>query len=395
MLKTEEAREERMLHIKPKWSAILMAIAVILFLGLAVGCGNGEPAEEGAGEEPAEEGAGEEPAEEEPAEEGDKEPIIITDTQFQTLWINNALAQFIIEEGYGYPVEIVNASVPVMNQSLQNGETHLHMELWRFNMMDWYTEATESGDVIDLGPTYEGATQGWYVPRYVIEGDEERDIEPMAPDLESVDDLPDYWEVFEDREDPSKGAFINSIHEWECTQFNTVKMEVYGLTEYYNVRDSGGAAALDTALVSAYKKGEPVLGYYWEPTWLMGQYDFVKLEEPEYDEEVWAELRRAVDGEIDPSEIDEACAYQTHTVNKGIYSGLKDRAPEVVEFLEKMDVKTDALNETAAYMETEDASAEEAAIWYFENFEEIWREWLPEDVEQKIEEALKEEGADL
>ena len=357
------------MFMKSKWLSILLAIVAILSFGLVVGCGNGEA--------------------------DTKEPIIMTDTQFQTLWINNAIAAFVIEEGYDYPVEIVNASVPVFQQGIRSGDTHLHMELWRFNIMDWYTEVTESGEVIDLGPTYDLATQGWYVPRYVIEGDEERGIEPMAPGLQSVFDLADYWEVFQDREDPSKGAFINGIHEWEVTQINRVKMEVYGLSDYFNVKDAGGAAALDTALAGPYMRGEPVVGYYWEPTWLLGKYDFVRLDEPEYDSEIWDQLALAAEGEIDASEIDEACGFREHTVNKAIYSGLKDRAPEVVEFLEKMNVGTQALNETAGYMETENVSAEEAALWYFENFQEIWREWVPADIAQKLEDALRAEGIDL
>ena len=325
----------------------------------------------------------------------DKEAIVITDTQFQTLWINNAIAEFIIEEGYEYPVEIVSASVPVMNQSIRTGESDLHLELWRFNMMEWYTEATESGDVIDLGPIYDTARQGWYVPRYVIEGDEERGIEPMAPGLSSVFDLPDYWEVFEDPEDPNKGVFLNSIHGWDCTEINTVKMEAYGLTDDYNIQYPGGAAALDTALVRAYERGEPIVAYYWEPTWLMGKYDFVMLDEPEYDPEVQGTIRRVLDGDMEAEELDAACAYQSHAVHKGINAELKERAPEVVEFVEKMNVGTDPLNETAAYMETEDATAEEAALWYFENYQDRWRSWVPADIEERLETALIEAGVDL
>ena len=114
-----------------------------------------------------------------------KEPIKFTDVQWQTIWINNAIAMFIVEHGYEYPVETVVVTTPVMQQVLPKGDIDVHLELWRFNVIDWYNEVTASGEMIDLGPTFEKSTQGWYVPRYVIEGDPERGIEPMAPDLKS------------------------------------------------------------------------------------------------------------------------------------------------------------------------------------------------------------------
>ena len=364
----------RMLTISYKWLGIILTASVVLGMALMAGCGTDDGPD--AGE--------------------DKEPIVVGDNQGATLWINNAIAAFIIEEGYGYPVEITTVSTPVVRQSLRTGEIDIWMELWRFNDMDWYREATESGDIIDLGPIYDTSTQGWYVPRYVIEGDEERGIEPMAPGLESVLDLPDYGEVFEDPEDPDKGVFLNSIFGWDCTEINDVKLEAYGLTEYFNVQYAGTAAALDAALAGAYERGEPIVAYYWEPTWLIGVYDYVQLDEPEFDEEVWSQIEKAaLEGEIDASEVDEACGYMEHAIHTGIHAELKDRAPEVIEFLENMNVGMDALNETAAYMVTEEVEAEEAAIWYLENFQEKWRSWVPDDVEQRLEEALIEAGADL
>ncbi len=83
------------------------------------------------------------------------EPIRMAGTSFQTLWINNAIAKFIIEEGYGYPVETITVTTPVFQQSLENGQIDVQMELWRTNVMDWYTKVTEAGTVIDLGPTCE------------------------------------------------------------------------------------------------------------------------------------------------------------------------------------------------------------------------------------------------
>jgi ABC-type proline/glycine betaine transport system substrate-binding protein len=38
------------------------------------------------------------------SEEEIKPTIRFSDTQFESLWINNAIAQYVIKHGYGYPV---------------------------------------------------------------------------------------------------------------------------------------------------------------------------------------------------------------------------------------------------------------------------------------------------
>ena len=124
------------------------------------------------------------------AADGPKETIIFADTQWQSLWINNEIAMFITEHGYGYPVEVVTVTTAVMQQSLEDDEVQVIMEVWWSNIEEWWDAEREAGTIVELGDIFESSAQGFYVPRYVIEGDAERGIEPMAPDLKSVSDLP-------------------------------------------------------------------------------------------------------------------------------------------------------------------------------------------------------------
>jgi glycine betaine/proline transport system substrate-binding protein len=339
----------------------------------------------------------EEASEDMAADEAEKETVKIADVQWQTIWVNNAIAQFIIENGYDYPVETVEVTTPIAQQALVDGELDIHMELWRYNILDWYNEVTESGELIDLGDTFEKSTQGWYVPRYVIEGDAERGIEPMAPDLVSVFDLPEYKELFADPEDPDKGLLLNCITGWQCATSNRAKLHAYGLDDDYNSMEPGATAALDAGIAGAFKKGEPILAYYWEPTWLMGAYDMVQLEEPEWSIECDNELQRAVSGEIEVDEVSEiaGCGFQTYGIHKAVSNEFNERAPELVEFLQAMTVGTDPLNKTSAYMSENETSAEEAALWFFANYQDVWRDWVPDDVEAKVDAALTAEGVEL
>jgi len=333
-----------------------------------------------------------ESAAEMPAEETEKEVIRFGDQQWDTLWINNAIAGYIIEKGYGYPVETIELTTPVALQSIETGDIDVIMELWRANIMEWYNRVTEEGLVVDLGNSFDVSTQGWYVPRYVIEGDAERGIEPMAPDLKSVEDLARYVEVFQDPEDSSKGVFVNAITGWQVAEVNRAKFKAYGLLDLYNFQEPGSSGALDAAIAGAYKKGEPVLAYYWEPTWLMGTYDMVLLEEPAYSDECWAEIAQYVEGSISLDDVTEksGCAFESTGIHKGVYAGLIERAPEVTEFLSKMEIPTPLLNELAAYMAADDQiDADDTAVYFLQNHPELWTEWVPEVTASAIQATLE------
>src|SRR5699024_8721426 len=90
--------------------------------------------------------------------------------------------------------------------------------------------------------------QGLYVPAYVIEGDEKRGIDPLAPDLKTVEDLKKYPDVFKDPEDPKKGRVINAPSGWEVEKVITDKFDTYGLEETFNNFLPGSDAAIVASL---------------------------------------------------------------------------------------------------------------------------------------------------
>lgn len=373
-----------------RWKALAAAFLAVLLVG--AGCGADQPAarsDSTTSEPSTEPGGGGAP--------GDKPTIVLADAQWQTLWILNAIAEFIIEEGYGYPVRIETVTTPVQQQAMVDGDIHVGMEMWYVNYLEWWNRVLDSGDILDLGPVFERSTQGFYVPRYVIEGDPERGIEPMAPDLRSVEQLADYKDVFADPNEPGRGVLINGITGWEVSEINKIKLHAYGLADDYNVLEPGSSAALDAAIAGAYERGEPIVAYYWEPAWLMGALDFVQLDEPPYSDQCWSRIMAALQGDIAYADVgpEAACGYRTHDVRIAVWAGLPDIAPDVVEFLEAMEIGTDPVNDISAYMTENDTEPEEAALYFFEKYQDRWRSWLPDDVERRVEDALLTAGAQL
>ena len=87
----------------------------------------------------------------------------------------------------------------------------------------------------NIATNFNDNSQGLYVPTYVIEGDAERGIEPVAPDLKTVQDLAKYPELFQDPEDDSKGRIIGAPSSWVVSEHLETKLETYGLDEHLTI----------------------------------------------------------------------------------------------------------------------------------------------------------------
>ena len=336
----------------------------------------------------------------------EKEVIKFHDGQWGSLWAHNAVAMYIVEVGYGYPVEEVQGTTGTMQVTLPEGDVHVNMELWRANVLEWYRGEIEKGTVMDLagtvdnvgngapGQILEVSRQGFYVPTYVIEGDAERGIEASAPNLQSVDDLPQYADVFADPSDPGKGAVLNCIIGWSCQKINRAKWHAYGLYDTYNVIEPGGSAALKAGIVSAYEAGDPVLAYYWEPTDVVDQYDLTLLGEPEYNADCHEQIQAAIAEE--PYESEVGCAYEALDVHSAIHAGLAERAPEVVEFLSNLFIGALPIGELEAWQSENDAEWTDVAIYYLKENRDVWTTWITgghaEDIIAKVDAELAREG---
>ena len=137
-------------------------------------------------------------------------------------------------------------------------------------------QGAAAGKVVGVGEPIVGAVEGWYVPRYVIEGDPQRKLEAKAPKLRSIADLAQYAEVFRDPKNRARGASIPGRLDLRAgEQRDAEKLRPGGDVHHFR---PGTGPALDAAVLSSYRRGEPIL-YYWSLTPLMGRADLVRLEE--------------------------------------------------------------------------------------------------------------------
>lgn len=312
---------------------------------------------------------------EEQAADGDKkETLIFADAGWDSIRLHNEIAGIILREGYGYKTDIIPGGEPSSLMGISTGDIDVYMEIWTGNVIDQYNEMVENGDIIELALNFDDNAQGLYVPTYVIEGDPDRGIEPMAPDLKSIHDLPEYWELFKDPEDPGKGRIYGSIPGWTADTVLQAKYENYGLDENFNYFQPGSDTALAASMTKAIEAGEPWVGYYWEPTWISGKYDITLLEDEPYSDELWNDGYR--------------CEYPSQRLTIAVQNKLPEQAPDAVEFLSNYQTSSALVGEALAYMQNNEATIEETAQWFLKEKEALWTGWVPAEAAEKVKDAI-------
>ena len=289
-------------------------------------------------------------------------PVKFAGLNWESGMLLTDILQTLLKEGYGCDIDTLPGNSITMESALSTNDIQVLAEEWVGRSEVW-NKAAATGKVVGVGAPIIGATEGWYVPRYLVDGDPKRNIKAKAPDLKKIADLPAYAELFKDQEEPGKGRFYNCPAGWTCELENTDMLKSYGLEGRYTNFRPGTGPALDAAVLSSYKRGEPILFYYWTPTPLMGQVDLVKLEE-----------KPGIDKKI--------------SIQVGLSKVFHEQAPELVSVLEKVNLPIDLLNQNLARMTKEHIDSAKLAKIFFKEHPEIWHGWVSEAAAQKIQATL-------
>jgi len=289
-------------------------------------------------------------------------PVKFAGLNWESGMLFTDLMQFVLEKGYGCKTDSLPGNSIAMENALSSNDIQVFAEEWVGRSNVW-VKAEKAGKVVGVGAPVVGAVEGWYVPRYVIEGDESRKIKASAPNLKSIADLAQYASVFKDQEEPAKGRFYNCPAGWTCELDNSAMLKDYGLENSYTNFRPGTGPALDAAVLSSYRRGEPILFYYWSPTPLLGSVDLVKLDE-----------KPGVDKHVD--------------IKVGVYKTFSEQAPELIAVLEKVNLPIDLLNQNLARMSKERIDSAKLAKLFLKEHPEVWHAWVDEDAAKKIEAAL-------
>ena len=303
------------------------------------------------------------------APEGPKDTIIFGDLNWSSALLQNRIAQYIVEKGYGYPTDVKFGATLPLFQGLQNGDTHVTMEIWLPNQDEAWNKAREDGAVLSVGKSLGNDWQSAFViPAYLQE---------QYPDLDSVEDLKEqqYKDLFKTAETGDKARLVSCIIGWACEDVNAKQVEGYGLSDHVEIINPGDGAALNADLYGAYEREEPWLGYQWGTNDPALKLDLVRLDEPAYSDQCWFTTK--------------ACAYEDATILIAVYPDLPGRAPDVLEMLRKWDFNINIYKSVVQWQDANpDADVKATAMWWLNNNADIWGGWVTDDAAASIQAAL-------
>lgn len=305
-------------------------------------------------------------------------PVVFASLDWDSNMFHTAVAGYIIEHGYGCKIDqIPGSTIPLLNGMIRGG-IDITMEIWANSVAEMWENALKSGKIIKVGINFSDAEQGWYIPKYLVEGDD-----APARGLKSVSDLPKFKHVFADPENPRKGRFYNCIAGWTCELINSRKLIGYGLHKDFTNFRPGTGAALAAVVESNIKRKRPILFAYWTPSTLIGKIrdQIIKLQEPAYDKKIWDEMNQREN----PSQ---ATADPVISVPIGVNAAFAKQAPSLIEFLKKYRTNSDLTSRALAYMSRTDSTARDTAINFLQENETIWTQWVPEGVASNVKSAL-------
>lgn len=294
----------------------------------------------------------------------EKTTITFADVGWDSIKLNNALAGLVAEKVFNYKWQETPGSTPISHEALLKGDVDVHMEEWTDNIPAYQTDL-DALKFVELGVNFNDNYQGFYIPRYVADAN---------PGLKTVKDLKDYAHLFPDPEDAAKGIIYGGVTGWEITEIMGKKVEAYGLDQQYNYFESGSDAVLSAAMTSAWDRQKPIVAYYWEPTWLLGKFDFVLLEDDPYDAENYQ---------------DGLGACPAVTVTVAVSNEFSVSNPEYCAFLSKFSLPSAIISEALAYMQDNGASYQQAALWLLdESHPELVEQWLTAEQADVLRQSL-------
>ena len=299
----------------------------------------------------------------------EKDTIVFSDLNWTSAQVQNRIAQYIVEKGYGYPTDVVFGGTLPLFQGLKGGDTHVTMEIWLPNQSIGWTEAVELGEVVSVGKSLVGDWQSTFViPAYVAAAN---------PGLKTPQDLmkPEYQALFSTAESRGKARLVACVPGWSCELVNDAQIEAYGLADSLHVIKPGSQDAMFSEIFGAYEKQEPWLGYMWGTGDPALKLDLVTLEEPAYTKECW--------------DLDKACAFDNSLVLVAVHKDLLPRAPEVIGFLQEWEFTIDIYKGIFQWIDANaDSTPAEAATQWLQTNEDIWTPWVTPEAAAKVKAAL-------
>jgi glycine betaine/proline transport system substrate-binding protein len=313
-----------------------------------------------------------------PAAAQDCGRVTIAEMNWASAGVAAWVDKIILEEGYGCEVELVTGdTMPTFTSMNEKSEPDMAPELWVNAVRTALDAAVEEGRMVVAAPMLsDGGVEGWWIPKYIADAN---------PDIKTVQDALKHPELFPAPEDPSRGAVHNCPSGWNCQVSTSNLYRALGAEDMgFDLIDTGSAAGLDGSIANAYEREQGWLGYYWAPTAILGKYEMVKLDfGVPLDKAEWD----ACTSQPDCPEP-KVNSYPVSEVFTVVTKAFSEKAGVAMDYVKTRKWDNQTVGELLAWKDDNQGTNEDAAIHFFENYQDMWKTWVSEDVAAKVEAAL-------
>lgn len=307
--------------------------------------------------------------------------VKIADMNWDSASLMANIDKVILTEGYGCNATLVPGdTMPTFTSMDTKGEPDLAPELWINSIRDPLEKAFSEKRLHSVnGAPITGLGEGWWVPQYFLDAN---------PDIKTVQDVIKRPDLFPDKEDASKGAFVTCPSGWACQLVNANLFKAFEMeSKGWKLVNPGSGAGLDGSIAKAFERNENWFGYYWSPTSTVGKYPMVKLDfgVPYAGDEHWNSCMGKDDCK-DPKPTSWTVS-EVHSVTSDSFKNSSNE--EVAKYLQDRIYPGSVMNEMLVYMTDNQATGADAAIEFLRKKSDLWTKWVSADAAEKIKAAVK------
>ncbi len=296
--------------------------------------------------------------------------VTITKMSWDSAAIVTAVSKFLMEQGYGCDVTAVPSdTTPAITSLSENNEPDIVTELWVNSTGEVYKKLKADGNIVELTSVLDpGGVEGWWLPTYLVEA---------HPELATIEGVMANPELV-------GGMFNNCPDGWGCRIVNDNMIRAFNLEKSgIKVFNHGSGQTLATSMAAAYQSEEPWFGYYWGPTTPMGKFDMTSIDLGEYDKDVHKANQNA------DTPNPKASAFPAAPIVTVVTKDFMEANPEIAELMSNVTFKTTTMSQLLSWKDANNASSEEAAVYFLKNNPDVWSGWINEAATEKLSALLK------
>ena len=295
------------------------------------------------------------------------EKVMIGEPSWPGAKIIANLIKVVITEKLGGEADLVPGTNAVIFAAMHGGkgDIDVHPDVWWPNQQNFTDKFVEQEKTVALSNgSYKGKT-GFCVPTYVATEKGVTSIYDLAT-LES--------QTLFDSDGDGKGEIWVGAPGWASTKVHLVKMRDYGIGDFLEPTKEEDTLFF-AKLSGAIKKRQGIVFYCYAPHYVHKLYELTMLQEPPYDPAKYKIVQPTEDADwFAKSKI--TTGDREKTVRVGYSRSLETRAPEVAEFLSRIDLDRDTVSAWTHAVVVDKREAADVVREWVANNSKVVDSWL-------------------